>query len=85
MSEALTSNLKPCPFCGGAAEIVERDVEPQQDSWYGKTLAIFAKCKTCGACLFDQYFHDGFGTNDDAAAAWNRRAPMETPGTPERR
>ena len=71
--------LKPCPFCGGDAEIVERDVEPQQDSWYGKTLAIFAKCKTCGACLFDDYFHDGFGTNDAAAAAWNRRTPVEMP------
>lgn len=70
--------LLPCPFCGGEAKVVMRDVEPQGDSWYGKKEETFVLCG-CGACLFDGYFHEGFGTNqtEAAIAAWNRRPTNE--------
>ncbi len=71
--------LKPCPFCGGTAKLENRDVEPQNDPWYGKNMQLFVLCTGCGACKFDLYFHDGFGSEADAAAAWNGRAPSETP------
>jgi hypothetical protein len=64
--------LLPCPFCGGRPEITRRDVEPQGDPWYGSKRETFVLCD-CGACLFDKYFHEGFGSNEDAAAAWNGR------------
>lgn len=65
--------LLPCPFCGGECEIVRIDVEPQGDPWYGSQMETFPKCKKCNACLFDQYFHDGFSSAEDAAKAWNTR------------
>lgn len=65
--------LKPCPFCGGKAEIVTRDVEPQGDPWYRSREETFVLCE-CGACLFDGGFHEGFwDAQTRAAAAWNRR------------
>lgn len=73
----MIAQLKPCPFCGEIPEIETRDVEPQGDSWYGRKDETFVLCK-CGACLFDDHFHEGFGTSPEgearAVAAWNRRA-----------
>ena len=66
--------LAPCPFCGGAAELVTRDVEPQNDPWYGKKMETFVLCE-CGCCLFDGGFHEGFWDAETRAVeAWNRRA-----------
>jgi len=69
--------LLPCPFCGGKAEIVTRDVEPQGDPWYGPRNERFPECSECSAVVFDGYWHDGFGRSEGNArlvAAWNRRA-----------
>jgi C4-type Zn-finger protein len=68
------TELLPCPFCGGTAKIVRRDVEPQGDPWYGSNLATFVECLKCGCCLFDERLHDGFVDDEDAATAWNGRA-----------
>ena len=66
--------LAPCPFCGGAAEVVTRNVEPQNDPWYGKKMETFVLCE-CGCCLFDGFFHEGFWDAETRAVeAWNRRA-----------
>ena len=65
----------PCPFCGGQAEFVKRDVEPQGDPWYGKKVEEFVECQGCSACLFDGYFHDGFYDKSKAIEAWNKRLP----------
>jgi len=81
------NGLLPCPFCGGEAEIVKRDVEPQGDSWYGQKIEQFPACKTCGCTLFNGYFHSGFWEDGveplSAIAAWNRRAPATAPVTRE--
>ena len=70
----MTEKLLPCPFCGDEAEVTTRDVEPQGDSWYGKNIQTFVICTNCGACLFDDYFHEGFADEHEATTAWNRRA-----------
>lgn len=70
--------LLPCPFCGGEASIVKRDVEPQGDPWYGDKIERFVLCE-CGASLFDGYFHEGFSDPERAIAAWNRRSPLPPP------
>ena len=65
--------LKPCPFCGGEAKVERRDVEPQGDPWYGIKLETFVLCTKCGACLFDEFFHEGFINDEKAIEAWNTR------------
>ena len=55
--------LKPCPFCGGKAEMVEQRL-------YGNTPTHFGVC--CGSCYQGTWrWHR---TEAEAAAAWNRRA-----------
>lgn len=71
------TDLLPCPFCGCTADIVEKDVEPQEDPWYGGKDISFVQCRSCGCALFDKYFHDGFVNNEEAAKAWNTRASTQ--------
>ena len=54
--------LKPCPFCGGEAEI-EMD-----DCWYWNYHVFCQECKI-GTDYYD--------TADEAIEAWNRRAGAE--------
>lgn len=54
-----TIELKPCPFCGSPARIIER-----------KYLSAYdIKCTICNSKT-DQWFD----TPEDAAEFWNRRA-----------
>ena len=66
------TKLKPCPFCGGKAEIFFDD--------YKKYLI---QCSNCSAFVGIEIengveLKDGwratFGTEEQAAEAWNRRA-----------
>lgn len=83
----MSPDLLPCPFCGGSPRIVNKDVEPQNDPWFSPKHETFVLCD-CGACLFDETFHEGFGeyvrlpsgeyakgtVEESATTAWNRRA-----------
>ena len=55
--------LRPCPFCGGEAHVVGKPHE-----------AVF--CVGCGddTCLGFSGLGWLYGTEEEAAAAWNRRA-----------
>ncbi len=76
----LSAGLALCPFCGGTPALVTRDVEPQNDSWYGKRMETFVLCD-CGCCLFDGEFHEGFWDAETrAVAAWNKRANAKLTG-----
>lgn len=82
MTEQEQAKLKPCPFCGGEAQIVTRDVEPQGDPWYGGKSETFPECTNCGAVKFNDFWHDGFWEEDktkpvNAIKAWNTRADPE--------
>lgn len=57
-------NLKPCPFCGGEAEIVE-----QKHREYASTF--YVRCK--GYCIKQHDFRD----KERAVEAWNTRKPIE--------
>ena len=58
------AELKPCPFCGGEARIVENDplgMGKKEFFTYG------AICPSCGANFWKN-------TETEAEEAWNRRA-----------
>ena len=54
--------LKPCPFCGGEAVVIEHPLEPQ-------ITTFGVECSWCGGKT-EQNFVSKIG----AIGAWNRRA-----------
>ena len=60
--------LKPCPFCGGEADI-DHDHTVEENHAYG--------CRICSV-WFDTF------NADDAISAWNRRADLCDPTQDER-
>lgn len=67
MDELKTPELKPCPFCGGKAQIVS--FRTYIERFHGMGRKFYVNCTDCGI--------DGPGTHfteSDAANAWNRRA-----------
>lgn len=61
------SRLKHCPFCGGQAKLMSMDYS------CGEVWGVF-----CVDDLAAEYSHghyvDNYATDEDAIAAWNRRA-----------
>ena len=53
-----TPELKPCPFCGGKAEVVPYSV-------YGKVKSYFVNCLNCGCQIRD------YTSKQNAEKAWN--------------
>ena len=58
-------DLKPCPFCGGEADVIEH-LFYEHDSLYG------LQCKKCKAKTY--LFYE---SEEKAIEAWNRRAGEE--------
>jgi Lar family restriction alleviation protein len=76
MADQITTELLPCPFCGGAPTVADyRDHEDQTGESYGYA-AVECNCLGPHGGLF---FH--FDTKAEAIAAWNRRAAARV--TPE--
>lgn len=86
-------NLKPCPFCGGEAEIrlTMLNVNDRDDSILEEYRVV---CRNCAATTgqrhvgkYRRYKGEFIFVNDayaEAAAAWNRRAvPAEEGPAPE--
>ena len=69
-SAGLTDGLKPCPFCGGSAELVPLG-----------NLAYKARCTNCMAEVSHMHIGLKYMGDDEkkaeAAAVWNRRAERE--------
>ena len=59
------TKLKPCPFCGGEAEIIAIDYD-DDELWYRPECS---KCN-CG-------WLENFETPREAITAWNRRVGDE--------
>lgn len=63
----MMTELKPCPFCGGKARIVENG-EPETSKYYFvDVLCTNMVCRGCSSCLESR-------TKKQAIAAWNIRA-----------
>ena len=63
------AELKPCPFCGGEAEITEFD---PFNGYQGSMNMYSVHCKKCGAEIVRNQ------NKDYAVDAWNRRADNAT-------
>ena len=58
--------LKPCPFCGGEAEIIRDKTFSAETGEALTTLMWFVWCTECSALVSGT-------TEDDAISEWNRR------------
>ena len=65
-ADPIEPELKPCPFCGGEAETVKVGAR-NGSSWFKVT------CSRCEDGRTDMYT-DMYTGEDEAIAAWNRRA-----------
>ena len=62
----MSDKLKPCPFCGGNADI--EDISGPEDM----NAILMMVCKKCGgSASFGMGGRDA--TKDEAITAWNRR------------
>lgn len=66
--------LKPCPFCGGEAE-----VDWSFDTWVDEQKGFWVQCQTencisLGYSKFHYCERGQFTSEAEATAAWNRRA-----------
>lgn len=59
--------LKPCPFCGGNAVMMENRAE-------GVAPSYRVACSTVGCWCMGPMPHNRWGTEKAAARVWNRRA-----------
>lgn len=81
MTDNRTTELLPCPFCGGEPEIRERKVH--HTDWFGKDYRLMyrVRCTKCGAAIGGYspvLFHrDSNGIEHGAGVDWNTRTPEQ--------
>ena len=66
------TELKPCPFCGGKAEIRTGG----NDGFHAPKL-VFAQCTKCGAKTANVPISADYAANKEAADVWNQRIREE--------
>jgi len=65
------AELKPCPFCGGKANIrYGHDID--------NNITYAVVCESCGTGIFrakaEEWEWDAYNSPNEAAEEWNRRA-----------
>lgn len=66
----MTNKLKPCPFCGGKAELFNEFSRRGEEVFFVQCKNLWKGCKALAFTL--DYF-----TAQEAIEAWNRRAGEE--------
>ena len=61
----MSKELKPCPFCGGEAEFIQKGIS-------GNIRLGFVKCNECGIKLKQENCTENY-----ARDAWNTRKPIK--------
>lgn len=61
------TELKPCPFCGGRAKLIENHIIGGNDN-------SLVKCELCGVRTPAYEVSVKYCPNDEATKTWNRRA-----------
>lgn len=67
----MQTELKPCPFCGGKAEILKPT--PRISRYRAYIYSVY--CSDCDLLFgYDEDYGGIFETDQEAIEAWNRRA-----------
>lgn len=70
--------LLPCPFCGGQAQFVRKDIKTNRRTWCD---AVYVRCKVCDSRVGRVLCNDDDSAQDEkAVSAWNARASTEVHG-----
>ena len=69
------TELKPCPFCGGEAVVVEEYLSEEADA-SADEITYFVSCGLCASRT------DNYATKKRAIEAWNNRPNPWHTGTP---
>ena len=84
MTDNQTTELLPCPFCGGEAQVMHMDLDSIEEGW--KVWGVW--------CVDDLnaedyrshgHFIDNYATEAEAIAVWNARAERTCRNTHENR
>ncbi len=69
------TELKPCPFCGGEAQIMRMDLDSIEEGWkvWGIWCVPDLHAEEHGGCQHG-HFIDNYATKEQAIEAWNARA-----------
>lgn len=59
------TKLKPCPFCGGIAEI--------KHDFYDNDQHSYVRCRGCRCKISDVQISTEYSSDEKAAERWNRR------------
>ena len=80
MTDNRTTELLPCPFCGGEAEVYEMQYGADgQYSVFGVFCVDDSNSELIGLSKYQHgHFIDNFPTEAEAIAAWNARAERGT-------
>jgi Lar family restriction alleviation protein len=66
----MKNDLKPCPFCGGAAQLTHNA--------YGVAMnGSYVLCPGCGCTTKTFGISTAYASDEKATEAWNRRADDE--------
>ena len=65
------TELKPCPFCGGEAEL-------KINSFHGSYKTVYVICKSCKTRTNNYGASIDYCAIDRAIELWNRRASNDT-------
>ena len=68
------SELLPCPFCGGEAEVLKLDLAAIEEGWqlYGVWCTDDLHAEEHGGYQHGHYI-DNYGSETEAIEAWNAR------------
>lgn len=73
--------LLPCPFCGGQAQFVRKDIKTNRRAWCN---AVYVRCKVCDSRVGRVLCNDDDSAQDEkAVSAWNTRASTEARENPQ--
>ena len=82
MTDSNATELLPCPFCGGEAQVMKMDLSALDEGWqlYGVWCVPDLHAEENGGYQHGHYI-DNYATEEEAIAAWNTRTEQAVAAT----